>query len=158
VKKTIIKFFATGFFTGYSPIIPGTVGSIVGVILYLIIYYLFYTKVNYFWIYYTFGLIIFCSISIWICSEAEAIFNIKDARYIVLDEIAGYLVTMIGISPDWRFVIGGFILFRLLDIIKPYPLYSLQQLHRGFGIMMDDIGCGLIGCGILHIINIFYLN
>ena len=149
VKKAIVRFFATGFFSGYSPVASGTAGSMVGVIIYLSAYYL-WSSLPYFWLFYTLGVIVISAVGIWICSEAEAIFKTKDAGPIVWDEIAGYLITMIGIQPKLWWVVSGFLLFRVLDVLKPGPMYSLQRLPGGWGIMIDDIGCGILGCAMLH--------
>lgn len=150
MKKIIVRFFATGFFSGYSPVASGTTGSMVGVIIYLTACYL-WLPLHYFWVFYILGVVIISVVGIWICSEAEAIFKVKDAGPIVWDEIAGYLITMIGIQPNFWWVISGFILFRVLDVIKPVGIYSLQKLPGGLGIMIDDIGCGILGCIILHV-------
>ncbi len=152
VKETIVRFFATGFFSGYSPVASGTAGSVVGVIIHLVAYYL-WSSLPYFWLFYSLSVVIISALGIWICSEAEAIFKTKDAKPIVWDEIAGYLITMIGIPAELWWIISGFILFRVLDVIKPGPLYSLQRLPSGLGIMIDDIGCGILGCIILHVVR-----
>ncbi|MFH1096059.1 MAG: phosphatidylglycerophosphatase A [Candidatus Desantisbacteria bacterium] len=152
MKKTIVRFFATGFFSGYSPVISGTAGTLVGVLIYLAVYYL-WSPLPYFWHFYILGVVIISIVGVKLCSEAEAIFKVKDAGPIVWDEIAGYLITMIGIKPELWSLIGGFILFRVLDIIKPGPLYSLQRLPGGWGIMIDDVGCGIIGCIIMHVVG-----
>ncbi|MFH1860753.1 MAG: phosphatidylglycerophosphatase A [bacterium] len=154
MKKIIVKFFATGFFSGYSPVASGTAGSMVGVIIYLAAYHL-WSSIPHFWLFYTIGVAIISVVGIRLCSEAEAIFKVKDAKPIVWDEVAGYLITMIGIQPKLWWVIGGFVLFRVLDVIKPGPLYSLQRLPSGLGIMIDDIGCGILGCVILHGVQYF---
>lgn len=150
MKGIIVRFFATGFFSGYSPVASGTAGSVVGVIMYLAAYYL-WSSFPHFWLFYTIGVVIISVVGIRLCSEAEVIFKVKDAKPIVWDEIAGQLITLIGIKPELWWVVSGFILFRALDIIKPGPLYSLQRLPGGWGIMIDDIGCGIIGCIILHV-------
>lgn len=129
--------------------VPGTAGTLVGVLIYLATYYL-WSSLPCFWTFYIIGVVIISIVGVRLCSEAEAIFKVKDAKPIVWDEIAGYLITMIGITPELWSLISGFILFRVLDIIKPGPLYSLQRLPGGLGIMIDDIGCGIIGCIIMH--------
>ncbi|MBU0701569.1 phosphatidylglycerophosphatase A [bacterium] len=154
MKRIIVKFFATGFFSGYSPVASGTAGSMVGVMIYLAVYHL-WSSFPHFWLFYTIGVVIISVAGIRLCSEAEAIFKVKDAKPIVWDEVAGYLITMIGIQPNLWWVISGFILFRVLDVIKPGPLYSLQKLPGGLGIMIDDIGCGILGCVILHGVQYF---
>ncbi|MBI4752967.1 phosphatidylglycerophosphatase A [Candidatus Desantisbacteria bacterium] len=152
MKKIIVRFFATGFFSGYSPVVPGTAGTLVGVLIYLAVYYL-WSSFPYFLVFYIIGVVIISVVGVRLCSEAEAIFKVKDAHPIVWDEIAGYLITMIGIKPELWSLISGFILFRMLDIIKPGQLYSLQRLPGGWGIMIDDVGCGIIGCIIMHVLG-----
>ncbi len=82
-------------------------------------------------------------IGTWAAGKAEQLLGKKDAQSIVIDEIAGYLVSMIMAPAGWGFIAGGFVLFRLFDISKPWPLKRLQDLHGGWGVMIDDVGAGI---------------
>jgi phosphatidylglycerophosphatase A len=68
----------------------------------------------------------------------------KDPGFVVIDEVAGQLVALIAIRPDWKHALLGFLLFRLFDILKPPPVRQLERLPEGTGIMMDDIAAGVL--------------
>jgi phosphatidylglycerophosphatase A len=74
----------------------------------------------------------------------------KDPGFVVIDEVAGQMIAMIGIPLNWKYLLASFILFRSFDIVKPYPLRRLERLPGGTGIMMDDVGAGLYAVVLLH--------
>ncbi len=83
----------------------------------------------------------------------EAQSSEHDAKEIVIDEVVGYLITMVWLPLTWQSMVLGFIIFRFLDIVKPPPIRQLDQhVKGGFGVMIDDIAAGLIGSVILQII------
>jgi phosphatidylglycerophosphatase A len=149
-RRGVIIFVSTGAFSGYVPGIPGTAGSFAGIFFYLLlsrcsvpVYLLL-----------TFLFIIF---SIWISDKAEKLFNKKDPAQVVVDEIAGYLVAMIGFYPEWKYIIAGFVLFRIADIIKPYPANRINQNVRGgYGIVLDDVVAGAYANIILQFARILF--
>lgn len=69
--------------------------------------------------------------------------GIEDPGFVVIDEVAGQMIALIGVPMVWKYMIASFILFRGFDIVKPFPLRRLEMLPRGTGIMMDDVGAGL---------------
>lgn len=69
--------------------------------------------------------------------------GIEDPGFVVIDEVAGQMIALIGVPLVWKYMIVSFILFRGFDILKPFPLRRLEMLPRGTGIMMDDVGAGL---------------
>lgn len=75
----------------------------------------------------------------------------KDPGFVVIDEVAGQMISLIGIPLNWKYLLAGFILFRGFDIVKPFPLRRLERLPGGTGIMMDDVGAGLYAAFLLHI-------
>ncbi|HEV2963725.1 MAG TPA: phosphatidylglycerophosphatase A [Candidatus Angelobacter sp.] len=77
--------------------------------------------------------------------------GLKDPGFVVIDEVAGQLVALIGVPLGWKYLLAGFILFRGFDIIKPFPLRRLEALPEGTGIMMDDVGAGLYALLLLQI-------
>ena len=77
--------------------------------------------------------------------------GIKDPGFVVIDEVAGQLIALIGVPLHWKYLVAGFILFRVFDIIKPFPLRRLESLPEGTGIMMDDVGAGLYALLLLQI-------
>jgi phosphatidylglycerophosphatase A len=74
----------------------------------------------------------------------------KDPGFVVIDEVAGQMIALIGLPIDWKYLLAGFILFRSFDIVKPFPLRRLERLPAGTGIMMDDVGAGLYALALLH--------
>jgi phosphatidylglycerophosphatase A len=75
----------------------------------------------------------------------------KDPGFVVIDEVAGQLIALIGVPFDWKYLLAGFILFRSFDIVKPFPLRRLEALPGGTGIMMDDVGAGLYALVLLQL-------
>ena len=105
--------------------------------------------------YYSHGpLVLLVSLSgVWICRQASARLGVHDHPGIVWDEVAGFLITMIPAFASWIWVIPGFVLFRLFDIWKPWPIsWADRQLKGGLGIMLDDVLAGGIAAGILYIV------
>ena len=77
--------------------------------------------------------------------------GIKDPGFVVIDEVAGQMIALIGVPVHWKYLVAGFILFRSFDIVKPFPLRRLETLPGGTGIMMDDVGAGLYSLVLLQI-------
>lgn len=75
----------------------------------------------------------------------------KDPGFVVIDEVAGQMISLIGVPLNWKYLLAGFILFRGFDIVKPFPLRRLERLPGGTGIMMDDVGAGLYALVLLQI-------
>ena len=144
--KWLTQFFASFFYLGYSPIAPGTAGTVGGVIL----FYLLSNLSLYIYISFLLGFIIF---SVWVSNKASCIFGVTDPKQVVVDEVCGYLVTMFLITPSLRNIILGFFLFRLLDIVKPPPVRSSERLPGGFGIVTDDIVAGIYANIIMQVIT-----
>lgn len=156
-----IVFVAKGFGSGYAPKGPGTFGSIVGLafvaLLLLLPGPLSYTTAA------VSGIIA----SVWFCGEAERILNLKDPGSIVLDEIialpicflpfvwetylaTGQIPTPASLFVDnWLLVGAAFVGFRFFDILKPWPIKQLQDLHGGFGVTIDDVLAGIYVAALL---------
>jgi phosphatidylglycerophosphatase A len=75
----------------------------------------------------------------------------EDPGFVVIDEVAGQMIALIGVPVNWKYLLAGFILFRSFDIVKPFPLRRLEKLGGGTGIMMDDVGAGLYALVLLQI-------
>jgi len=144
-KNIPVVLIASGFGTGFSPFASGTAGSMVGVAIFLLISEL--DMLSYFAI--TLAITV---IGIPVSSIAETIFGEKDSGKIVIDEIAGQLITylpLVGMSfaaEDKVFIIlvlFGFLLFRFFDIVKPPPARSFENIKGGVGVMMDDVVAGI---------------
>ncbi len=144
LKTKLILLIAEGGYAGKVPVAPGTAGTVVGVFL----YYIFHTLPI---PWYLIVCLMVTVVGIWSAGNAEKLLGKKDAPSIVIDEIAGYLISMTMIPATWDFIIAGFLLFRLFDIIKPWPLKRVQDVHGGVGVVLDDIGAGVYTNIILQI-------
>jgi phosphatidylglycerophosphatase A len=82
---------------------------------------------------------------------------LKDPQFVVIDEVAGQFITLIGVPLNWKSLLAGFILFRVFDILKPYPIRRLEQLPEGTGIVIDDVGAGLYAFICMHLLLHFGL-
>jgi phosphatidylglycerophosphatase A len=78
--------------------------------------------------------------------------GLKDPQFVVIDEVAGQLITLIAVPVAWKSLLPGFILFRGFDIVKPPPVRQLEQLPEGLGIVMDDVAAGLYALLIMHVL------
>ena len=125
-------WIATSGPAGYAPIAPGTAGSAVGVVLYL-------ATRHWPFQFQTLLVILVSAVGIWAATVAAQHFSRPDPSHVVIDEVAGQLLTYLGLGLNWPGVIAGFLLFRALDIIKPWPARKLEDLHGGVGIMADDL-------------------
>lgn len=83
--------------------------------------------------------------------------GLKDPQFVVIDEVAGQLITLIAIPVSWKSLLLGFILFRGFDIVKPPPIRSLERLPEGVGVVIDDVGAGLYALAVMHILLHFGL-
>ena len=148
------RFFliiATGFGVGYSPVAPGTLGTLVAIPIY---YFLSDIPSPL----YEITLIGFFFLSVWISENAETSFGKKDDQRIVIDEIIGFLITMLWVPKTTSFIIIGFILFRFFDILKPIPIRRLEKgLKGGYGVVLDDVAAGAYANIVLQVIHLFIL-
>lgn len=144
IRKFTIKTLSTFFYVGYLPFIPGTFASIIG----LFLFYLIRHNIHIFTLFNVTLLIL----GFLVTGKAERIFDKKDARCIVIDEIAGIFLSVMFIPPDIKLIIIAFMLFRILDALKPYPAGQLQKLRGSVGIMSDDIVAGLYTNVILQVV------
>jgi phosphatidylglycerophosphatase A len=147
-KQKSVMFLATGCYIGNLPIAPGTFGSVLGLFL---CYFL--SKIGL--LLALFLTIAFILCAIWIAHEAEKVLQTKDPGCIVIDEIAGMILTLIGLPFNMMTIILGFAMFRGLDIWKPYPIRFLEKnLSGGVGVVMDDVAAGILSNLILRILLI----
>ena len=125
-------FIATAGYAGYFPIAPGTVGSAAGLVAYLIVWWTQSRAVEV-------GLIVgLFALGVWAGTTAERYFGGIDPGPVVVDEVVGMLITLAFIPVGLSGAIVGFFLFRIFDIIKPFPAGRLEALHGGLGVMADD--------------------
>lgn len=141
MDKFIVKTISTFFYIGYLPLIPGTFGSMAGLLIFFLV------KGNLF--IYTCA---FIALGFLTSGRAEEAFGYKDASCIVIDEVAGMLLSLLFLPYNLKTIIIAFCLFRILDSIKPYPANKLQSLKGSLGIMSDDIVAGLYTNIILQVV------
>ena len=146
VLKDPVLFLAFGFGSGLMPRAPGTAGTLAAIPLYL--WFSQYPLTIYL------ALVILVSVTgVWICQQASARLGVHDHPGIVWDEVAGFLITMIPAPASWIWLVAGFILFRVFDIWKPWPIaWADRELKGGLGIMLDDVLAGGIAAVILFIV------
>lgn len=140
-----VLLLAFGFGSGLSKFMPGTFGTLVAVPLYLLLSTLPP------WLYLVVTLLAII-MGIYICGEAAKKLAVHDFGGIVWDEVAGLLVTLCWLPFSWPALLSGFVLFRLFDILKPWPIKWLDQhVEGGFGIMIDDVLAGVLAAVVLRI-------
>ena len=141
---------ATGLGVGYSPLVPGTCGTLLAIPIYLLLFRIPSPL-------YELTLVTLLFLSIWISGNAEKLFDQKDDRRIVIDEIMGFLVTMLWVPGTIPSIILGFFLFRFFDILKPFPIRRIEKRCKGgFGVVLDDVMAGVYGNIVLHLIGRIY--
>ena len=131
-------WIATSGPAGYAPVAPGTVGSLVGLVVYFLIagWSLPAQLV---------AAAAIAVVGIWAGGVAAKHFNRSDPSHVVIDEVAGQVVTLVGLGWSWPTALLGFLVFRALDIIKPWPANRLEAMHGGTGIMADDLMAAIYG-------------
>ena len=125
-------FIATVGYAGYFPIAPGTLGSLAGLLVYLVVWWSGSVAVEV-------GLIVVLfAVGIWAGTTAERFFGGIDPGPVVIDEVVGMLITLAFIPVGVSGALIGFVLFRIFDVLKPYPAGRFERLHGGLGVMADD--------------------
>jgi phosphatidylglycerophosphatase A len=137
-------FIASVAGAGYAPIAPGTAGSAVGIVVYLATRE--WSPAAQIAL-----LLVITAVGIWASTEATRHFQKKDPGHVVVDEVAGQLLTLLLTGAGWAGAVVGFLVFRLLDIIKPWPADRLEALPDGLGVMADDLMAGVYGCLVMHV-------
>ncbi|MBN1907599.1 MAG: phosphatidylglycerophosphatase A [Deltaproteobacteria bacterium] len=137
IKGRFILFFATWFFTGLIPFAPGTWGSLAALPFAALA-----NSLGPFFSYLSIALILIISIPV--AGRAAQIMQMEDPSSVVIDEAAGIFVTLFLIPVSWMSVIAGFVLFRIFDILKPFPIGLIDKKVRGGrGIVFDDVMAGI---------------
>jgi len=146
--RFVARLIATGFYTGYVPKAPGTAGSLFGLFLY--------------WaipgsksVYSLIGIALLFFMGVWAAYQVEKETKVHDNQIIVIDEIVGMLITVALFGKSLIWLVVGFLLFRLFDILKPFPVKASEKLPHGWGVMMDDVVAGIYSALCLRLI--FYL-
>ncbi|MCB5264840.1 MAG: phosphatidylglycerophosphatase A [Candidatus Cloacimonetes bacterium] len=152
-KHNLSTFLGTLFFIGLVPFAPGTFGSLASYGIYLLLPG---------WLYdgsypYLLPLILVALtlVAVRICKKAEEILG-EDHGSIVLDELVGYFVATLFLPHNWLIGLYAFILFRVFDIAKPFPIYRSQKLRNGWGVVIDDVLAGVYANVVLQILILIF--
>jgi len=148
--QATVMFLATGCYVGRIPLAPGTFGSLLALIPCFFLSGL-PLAVNY-------GLILlFIGLAVWVATGAEEILKAQDPGCIVIDEVAGMMMTLAGLPFDVLTVVSGFIIFRILDIIKPFPIRTAERhITGGAGVVLDDVIAGVMANVLLRAIWAYF--
>ncbi|UGA55459.1 phosphatidylglycerophosphatase A [Vibrio sp. VB16] len=146
---------ATGFGSGLSPIIPGTMGTLAAIPFYFLLVQLPLPL-------YIILVVISCFIGVKICQITSDDMGTHDHGSIVWDEFSGFWITMSFVPmmnlpvTEWKWLVSGFVLFRFFDMVKPWPIGWLdKRVHGGFGIMIDDIVAGVMAWIALFLVGTY---
>lgn len=131
-------FMAFGFGLGTLPKAPGTWGSLLGIAFFCLF-------ANYVWWQYLLILSVFFGFGVWLCGRVSTDLGVHDHSGIVWDEVVGMMLTLFAFKASFTAILLGFILFRVFDILKPWPIsWADQKVKGGLGIMLDDVLAGLM--------------
>jgi phosphatidylglycerophosphatase A len=143
ILKDPVLFLAFGFGSGLSRYMPGTMGTVAA----LPVYFLLAQTPDWF---YSVATLLITLVGVPICDAASRKLDVHDFGGIVIDEIAGLLITLWFVPFSWQAALLGFALFRVFDIAKPWPIRWIdRKVEGGFGIMFDDVLAGLFAAGVL---------
>jgi phosphatidylglycerophosphatase A len=148
MNALLIRLGATFFFTGHFPLAPATFASLVTLLLWRLL------PQAPGWMLLAIVAVVSAA-AVPLAGRAERIYG-HDGKPIVIDEVAGALLTVAGLAHTWPVAIAGFLLFRVLDVVKPPPAYQLQSLPRGWGILADDLAAGLYGNLLLRLATLLW--
>lgn len=147
----IKEFLFTVFYSGYSPVAPGTAGTIVAMAIYMLENLIFAdSDPSFLNIFNLVAVIMLIYPSIKLGDAAEKFYQSKDPQQVVIDEVIGYWIGILFIPFSFSNAVIAFIVFRGFDIIKPFPAGFLESLTGGLGIMIDDIIAGLYTLAVMH--------
>ena len=133
---------------GFAPVAPGTFGSAAGILIYWLTRHWSMSA--------QLGIILAVTVvGTWAATETARHVGREDPGQVVIDEVAGQLATLAFTGAGVTAAVAGFFIFRILDIIKPYPANRFERLHGGVGIMADDLMAGVYGCLLVHLLMRF---
>ena len=135
--RAVGVFVATGGYAGYAPVAPGTAGSLVGLGVYALVRRYGGPGLE------AIVLSAVGVLGVWSATAGERHFGKTDPGHVVIDEVAGMLLTLLWLPVTWLGALVGFLAFRVFDIGKPFPAGSAERLPRGWGVMADDLVAGV---------------
>jgi len=133
----VSRVIATAFGSGYSPVAPGTAGSAVGVLL-------FWPLASRPWPWQIAACAAVFVVGVVAAGHVARRLRLEDPGIVVVDEVAGQWITLVGLPFTPTVAAAGFVLFRVMDVLKPWPARDLERLHGGWGIMADDVAAGVL--------------
>jgi phosphatidylglycerophosphatase A len=147
--QSLVIFLASAGYVGYIPVASGTFGSLLGIPLFwafdalrsasLVLYLLAYVAL--------------VAAACWVAGRAEGYLNEHDSHKIVIDEVVGYLAATLFLTPTWSHALWAFVVFRVLDVLKPFPAgYIDAQLPGGYGVVLDDVVSGFYSNAAVHVV------
>jgi phosphatidylglycerophosphatase A len=155
VRRWVQKAGSSLLFVGYFPFMSGTVGSAVAVGVLWLVHQRYpalfgpqYVLAH--WLV-LLGLV---ALSIMLSADAGELFGSEDPRQVVIDEFAGQMITFFLMPLSWRVLVLGFVLFRFFDVVKPFPVYTMEEIRGGVGITMDDVVAGV--CANISLMAIYF--
>ncbi len=139
----------TGFYSGYSPFAPGTAGTLVAALIYIIAYQFIGPRIV--WVN---AILLLLSLvpAVYLCGEGARHFGKEDPGSVVLDEMLGYMVTILFIPFSYTSAILAFVFFRFFDILKPWPIRKIEKIGGGLGILADDLFAGVYAAISLRVV------
>lgn len=132
---------------GFAPVAPGTFGTLGAIPLCWALSRFTFPA-------YLAATLLLGLLAIWSAHHAARYWKVADASPIVIDEVVGYLVTMAFVPFSWPAAIGGFVLFRVFDILKPWPASAFDRMKSGFGVTMDDVAAGVFAGAALQFLAV----
>jgi phosphatidylglycerophosphatase A len=147
--RPFILILATGFGAGYSPLAPGTMGTLLAIPIYYFLSEIPFPL-------YEITLAGFFFLAVWISEKAGAVLGKKDDPKIVIDEMMGFFITLLWVPKAPLFILLGFILFRFFDIVKPPPIRLLERVRGGYGVVLDDVMAGVYANLLLYLFGRIY--
>lgn len=143
-----VQFLALGFGSGLAPKAPGTFGTLAAIPVFFLLTMLMPTPLHY-----AIAVIIMGLAGIYICGKTADDVGVHDHPAIVWDEFVGFFITMFMVPVSWQSILLGFLLFRVFDILKPWPIsYIDKKMTGGLGIMFDDVLAGVFALAIMQLI------
>lgn len=133
-------------YVGFAPVVPGTFGSLAGLVIFWLL-----RSTGVIWLDALAALIAF-GVGTWAAHATERALGRTDPGVVVIDEVVGMLITLAFLPTSIGVIVVGFLLFRILDVVKPFPAASLEHAPGGYGIMLDDVMAGLYANMVLRLL------
>lgn len=144
--RNVALFIWTAGYSGLFPVGPGTAGSLVGLGLLFVV-----RLADQCWLE-PLVIVLVLAIGGWSATVAERHYSRADPSEVVVDEVVGMLLTLLWIPVSWTGAILGFAVFRVFDIVKPFPVGIVERLPGGWGVMADDVVAGFYAYGVMRVI------